>query len=67
VRHPDSSGSLTLAALSDNYRRFVEGEIDRLGLDHPTIQTQYLLHAIDDAGKLFPRAMREAMQGEHPG
>ena len=52
-----------LAAISDNYRRFVEGEIARLGIDHPTIQTQYLLHAIDDAGKLFPRAMREALQG----
>jgi hypothetical protein len=58
---------MVLAALSENYRRFVEGEIARLGLDHPTIQTQYLLHAIDDAGKLFPRAMREAMLGEHPG
>jgi hypothetical protein len=55
--------SLTLAALSENYRRFVEGEIARLGLDHPSIQTQYLLHAIDDAGTLVYRAML----GDHPG
>ena len=55
-----------LARLSDNYRKFVEGEFARLGPDHPSVQTQYLLKAIDDAGKLFPRAMREALLGDHP-
>ena len=44
----------------------MEGEIAHLGTDRPTIQTQYLLKAIDDAGKLFPRATRKAMLGEHP-
>lgn len=51
-----------LARLSDNYRRSVEGEIARLGLEHPTIQTQYSLKAVEDAGKLFSRQV-----GGHAG
>ncbi len=54
-----------LAALNPNYKRFVQGEIARLGVTHPIIQTQYCLKALDSAGKLFVRAVRELMTGRH--
>ncbi len=56
----------TLAAQSSVYKTFVEAEIARLGEDHPSIQTQYLLHCLSDAGRLFSSAQRETMSGIHP-
>jgi Terminase RNaseH-like domain len=41
-------------------------EIARLGERHPTIRTQYELEAITGAGRLFPPALLEAIQGTHP-
>jgi hypothetical protein len=55
-----------LAALSPNYKAFVETEIERMGIDHPAIQTQYFLVALSDAGTLFSAAQRELLQGTHP-
>jgi hypothetical protein len=55
-----------LAALNDHYRRFVEGEIARLGEEHPAIRTQYLLHCLSDAGRLFSAAQQDRMRGDHP-
>ncbi len=54
-----------LAGVSPVYGRYVEAEIARLGVQHPTIQTQYLLHCLDDAGLLFSTEQRRALEGTH--
>lgn len=55
-----------LAEISSAYRAFVEGEIARLGADHPLIRTQYFLRPLDDAGRLFGPAARALLEGTHP-
>jgi hypothetical protein len=56
----------TLAALSPPYRAFVEGEIARLGADHPVIRTQYALQPLEDSGRLFSPAARSLLfSGTH--
>jgi len=55
-----------VAAEAPAYRRHVEGEIARLGADHPLIKTQYLLEEIDAGGGLFPREVQAMMRGSHP-
>jgi len=54
-----------LAAENEAYQAFVQAEIDRLGEHHPSIQTQYLLHCLSDAGRLFSREQRAALRGTH--
>lgn len=54
-----------LAALNPAYRAFVESEMTRLGLEHPTVQTQYLLRCLTDAGRLFSSEQRAALRGAH--
>lgn len=54
-----------LAKSNSAYKAFVEGEIARLGEDHPTVQTQYLLHCLSDAGRLFSVEQRAALRGWH--
>jgi hypothetical protein len=54
-----------LAAISPAYKKFVEGEIRRLGEDHPMIRTQYLLETIDGAGKLFGPEQIALLTGSH--
>ncbi len=54
-----------LAETSPAYRAFVEGEIARLGADHPIVRTQYLLQTLEDVGRLFTPAMRALLQGGH--
>jgi len=54
-----------LAALNPHYDRFVRGEIVRLGGDHPSIRTQYLLHCLADAGRLFSDEQRRTLRGSH--
>ena len=48
------------------YGRYVAGEIERLGRDHPMIRTQYFLEEIDAQAGLFPPARRALMRGTHP-
>ncbi|HEY8684766.1 MAG TPA: hypothetical protein VIO57_04085, partial [Chloroflexota bacterium] len=55
----------TLAAVNAPYRAFVEGEISRLGSDHPSISTQYWLRCLSDSGRLFSEAQRAALEGKH--
>jgi hypothetical protein len=55
----------TLAAINQNYKRFVTGEIQRLGSDHPVIQTQYFLQPISGAGHLLSSMQQHLLQGEH--
>jgi len=54
-----------LAAINPHYKAFVEGEIARLGVEHPTIRTQYLLQTLSDAGRLFSAEQRAALRGSH--
>lgn len=55
----------TLAALNPAYRTYVEREIERLGADHLSIQTQYCLRSIDGAGYLLNALQRTLLQGKH--
>lgn len=48
------------------YRRYVEKQIQKLGRNHPLIQTQYFLQRISAKGGMFPEARRELMVGDHP-
>jgi len=47
------------------YRRYVEAERERLGEQHPLFLTQYCLKPISGGGRLFTRAQRAQLQGEH--
>lgn len=54
-----------LAAENHFYGAFVEQEIRRLGRDHPTIRTQYLLQPLGDAGRLFNAEQLAVLEGDH--
>ncbi|HVA23623.1 MAG TPA: hypothetical protein VMW62_04445, partial [Chloroflexota bacterium] len=56
---------MVLASLKPSYRAFVEGEIRRLGADHPIVKTQYLLETVDGAGRLFGPDQLALLQGGH--
>ncbi len=55
----------TLAAINPHYKRFVEGEMLRLGEDHISIRTQYRLLSISGAGFLLNDMQRYLLQGQH--
>jgi hypothetical protein len=55
----------TLAQINPNYRRFVEGEMARLGEDHVSIRTQYRLLPISGAGYLLNDLQRHLIKGTH--
>jgi len=48
-----------------SYGRYVRGEVERLGRQHPLIRTQYCLEEIDDDAGMFPPSVRALMQGSH--
>jgi hypothetical protein len=48
------------------YRDYVKSRVARLGRQHPLIKTQYFLEEIDAEGRLFPKARRALMYGQHP-
>ena len=54
-----------LARLSPAYRRFVEGEIARLGADHPVVRTQYRLETIAGLGRFLSSDQRALLSGQH--
>jgi len=54
-----------LAAINPHYKKFVEGEIERLGYDHVSIRTQFRLLPIEGAGFLFNELQRHLLQGTH--
>ncbi len=54
-----------LAKYNDNYRKFVEAKIARLGEDHITIRTQYELQPISGAGFLLNDLQRHMIKGSH--
>ena len=47
------------------YARYVAGEVERLGRNHPLIKTQYYLETIDGEGGLFTKSRRALMRGDH--
>jgi hypothetical protein len=47
------------------YRKYVAGQVERLGRNHPLIKTQYYLEAIDAQGGLFTKVRRALMRGDH--
>lgn len=47
------------------YRRYVEGERERLGEDHPLFRTQYLLLPLPGRGGLLSPQQRAQLQGDH--
>ncbi len=55
----------TLAQINQHYRRFVEGEMQRLGEDHLSIRTQYRLLPISGAGYLLNDLQRLLIKGTH--
>ena len=48
------------------YGLFVDGEIGRLGRQHPLIKTQYFCEEIDAQTGMFPAARLALMQGDQP-
>jgi hypothetical protein len=55
----------TLAAISPDYKAFVESEMQRLGDEHLTIRTQYRLQTISSAGLLLNERQRHMLRGIH--
>ena len=47
------------------YGDFVDGEIHRLGRNHPMVKTQYFSEEIDAEGGLFPPERVAMMKGQH--
>jgi hypothetical protein len=48
------------------YGRFVQGEITRLGRNHPHVRTQYFSEELGEAAGMFPTERLERMRGNHP-
>ena len=54
-----------VAAHNPDYGRYVEGEIDRLGAEHPLVRTQYFLGTVAGASGFLSDQQRAQMRGEH--
>ena len=54
-----------IAKYNPDYRRYVEGEMQRLGEGHPLFQTQYALHPIRGGGGFLSLQQRAQLQGTH--
>lgn len=48
------------------YGDFVDGQVKRLGRQHPMVKTQYFSEEIDAEGGLFPPERCALMRGSHP-
>ena len=55
-----------VAAFNPDYGRYVEGEIARLGADHPILRTQYCLETLAGASGFLSDQQRAQMRGDHP-
>ncbi len=54
-----------VAKYNPNYARYVEGERQRLGDNHPLFLTQYCLQPIRGGGRFFSDVQRAMLQGVH--
>jgi hypothetical protein len=66
IRRHFTADWTTVARHNPAYERYVEGERERLGEDHPLFRTQYALRPVPGSGRLFSAAQRAQMQGRHP-
>lgn len=48
------------------YGKFVDGEVLRMGRQHPFIKTQYFCEEIDAQAGMFPPGRQALMHGSHP-
>lgn len=55
-----------VAVHNPDYGRYVEGEIARLGADHPIMRTQYLLETLSGTYTFLSDQQRVQMRGDHP-
>ena len=55
----------TVAEEVPAYGLFVDGEIAKLGRNHPFIKTQYFSQEIDSEGGMFPEIRQALMKGTH--
>lgn len=56
---------LRVAAHNPDYGRYVEGEIARLGADHPIVHTQYRLETLAGSSGFLSDQQRAQMGGDH--
>jgi hypothetical protein len=49
-----------------NYGKFVDGQVKRLGRNHPFIKTQFFCEEIDAQAGMFPPGRQALMKGDHP-
>ena len=55
-----------VAKYNPDYLRYVEGERERLGEEHPLFRTQYRLLPLRGGGGFLSASQRAQMQGTHP-
>jgi len=55
-----------VANYNPDYRRYVEGEKERLGESHPLFLTQYCLKPLRGGGRFLTSSQRAQLQGDHP-
>ncbi len=55
-----------VAKHNPDYKRYVKGERDRLGEDHPLFRTQYLLLPLRGGGGFLTRQQVVSIMGTHP-
>jgi len=51
---------------NDAYKRHFEREVERFGIDHILIRTQYLLESVSALGDMFSPAQLSSMRGDFP-
>jgi len=49
-----------------SYGAFVDGQVSRLGRDHPFIKTQFFCEELDAQAGMFPPGRQALMYGDHP-
>ena len=54
-----------VTAANPHYKAFLDGQIEKLGKEHPIIQSEYFLRPIDAEGGLFGRRRKLLMRGNH--
>ncbi len=65
VRRHFESDWQVVAACNPDYGRFVAGERERLGAEHPLFLTQYCLQPLPGAGRLFGPSQLGLLRGGH--
>jgi len=53
-------------SVNEPYGKFVDGEVRKLGRQHPLVKTQYFCERIDAQGGMFPARRLALIQGDQP-